>query len=69
MAAKKKDKRVKVIIEFEQSTLWYLFNKAHRLDITLNELVNRILIAYIDNLEKKGVKPVKDSIRRRTRVR
>lgn len=65
----KKDGRVKITIEIKEDILWWLFNEAHRKDITLNQMVEDILKIYIDNLEKNGVKPIKDSIRRRTRVR
>jgi hypothetical protein len=47
----KKEKRVKVVVEIEQSTLWYLFNEAHRLDITLNQMVDLVLKKYIAELE------------------
>jgi hypothetical protein len=48
----KKDKRVKVTIDLECSTLWYLFNEAHKRDITLNQMVEIILKQYIAQMEK-----------------
>jgi hypothetical protein len=63
------EKRVKVEVEIEEKTLWWLFNEAHRRDITLNELVNKILEDYIDSLEKERDKHAQNRVRRRTRVR
>jgi len=56
--AAKKDKRVKVVIDIEMSTLWWLFNEAHKRDITLNQMVELILKKCIDELEaeKKAAK-------------
>jgi len=51
--AAKKDKRVKIVIDIEESTLWWLFNEAHKRDITLNQMVELILKRYIDKLEKE----------------
>jgi len=45
-------KRVKVSIELEESTLWFLFNEAHKRDITLNEMVNIVLKRHIAQMEK-----------------
>ena len=45
-------KRVKVTVELEESTLWFLFNEAHKRDITLNEMVNITLKWYIAQIKK-----------------
>jgi len=40
----RKKKMVSVTIELDRDVLWWLFNEAHRQDITLNQLVNDILL-------------------------
>jgi len=40
-------KFVKVTIDLDKQTLWWLFNEAHKRDITLNQLVNDILKKYM----------------------
>lgn len=47
----KKEKTVKVNIELNKDVLFYLFMEAHKKDITLNALVNKLLKDYIDELE------------------
>lgn len=56
----KKVKRVEVVVDLEQPTLWFLFNEAHRRDITLNQMVGIVLNMYIAEL---------DSGKRKTRKR
>lgn len=49
----KKNNRVKVVIEIEERILWWLFNEAHRRDITLNQLVEHILKECIETTKKE----------------
>jgi len=65
----KKNKYVNVTIELEESTLWFLFNEAHRRDVTLNQLVNDLLLKYIEELENVNAKSPKNRVRRSPRVR
>ena len=36
-------------VEINKDDLWYLFNLAHEEDITLNQLINKLLLTYIKN--------------------
>lgn len=49
------DNRVIMKIDLEQDLLFQLMLLAHEQDITLNQLVERILREYIDNHEKSKV--------------
>lgn len=64
-----KEKYKTIKIDIDSDILWWLFQEAHKQDITLNQLVNKILLDYIDRLEKKSDKHVKDRVRRSTWVR
>jgi predicted HicB family RNase H-like nuclease len=47
--------RVIIRIDLDQDLLYQLMLQAHEQDITLNQLVERILREYIDNHEKSKV--------------
>jgi predicted HicB family RNase H-like nuclease len=49
------DNRVTIRIDLEQDVLYQLMLQAHEQDITLNQLVERILREYIDEHEKSKV--------------
>ena len=49
------DNRVTIRIDLEQDVLHQLMLRAHELDITLNQMVERILREYIDEHEKSKV--------------
>jgi predicted HicB family RNase H-like nuclease len=49
------DNRVTIQIKFEQDVLYQLMLHAHEQDITLNQLIERILREYIDQHEKTKV--------------
>lgn len=63
------DKRIEVRVSLDNDVLWYLFQEAHRRDMTLNDLVNEILKEHIDRLERERAKSDKDSVRRRPGIR
>jgi len=44
----KKEKMVDVEIDFEEDDLFYLMQKAHEKDITLNQLINDMLTEFIE---------------------
>ena len=46
-------KYTEVELSLSKSTLLWLFMKAHKEDITLNKLINKLLVEYIDELEAK----------------
>ena len=46
------DNRVTIKIDLEQDVLYQLMLRAHEQDITLNQLVDRILREFIDEHEK-----------------
>ena len=49
------DNRVTIKIDLEQDVLYQLMLRAHEQDITLNQLVDRILREFIDEHEKSKV--------------
>ena len=49
------DNRVTIELDLEEDLLYQLMLRAHEQDITLNQLVERILREYIDEYEKSKV--------------
>jgi predicted HicB family RNase H-like nuclease len=49
------DNRVTIKIDLEEDVLYQLMLRAHEQDITLNQMVERILREYIDEYEKNKV--------------
>jgi predicted HicB family RNase H-like nuclease len=49
------DNRVTIKIDLEEDVLYQLMLRAHEQDITLNQMVERILREYIDEYEKSKV--------------
>lgn len=49
------DNRVTIKIDLEEDVLYQLMLHAHELDITLNQMVDRILREFIDEHEKSKV--------------
>lgn len=49
------DNRVTIKIDFEEDVLYQLMLHAHEQDITLNQLVERILREFIDEHEKSKI--------------
>ena len=49
------DNRVTIKIDLEEDVLYQLMLRAHEQDITLNQLVDRILREFIDEHEKSKV--------------
>ena len=49
------DNRVTIKIDLEEDVLYQLMLRAHEQDITLNQMVERILREYIDEHEKSKV--------------
>lgn len=49
------DNRVTIKIDLEEDVLYQLMLQAHEQDITLNQLVERILREFIDEHEKSKV--------------
>jgi predicted HicB family RNase H-like nuclease len=49
------DNRVTIKIDLEEDVLYQLMLRAHEQDITLNQMIERILREYIDEYEKSKV--------------